>query len=467
MIGLIDCDNFFCSCERVFRPDLDRRPVVVLSNNDGCVVARSREAKAMGIPEGMPFYQLRNLYDERSVVAFSSNYTLYGDMSARVMSVLRSEAPEVIQYSIDEAFLNLDGMEHTYDLKAWGEALCRKVEQWTGMPVSLGIAPTKTLAKVASRYAKKYPGYRKCCVIDNDSSRLAALRLLPVADVWGIGRRISRSLARFGVATAADFAALSSGWVRSHFHITGERTWKELNAIPAIDIDAMDGVEKKSIMTGRSFPSMLTTLEDLRPHVANYAARCGAKMRRQGSVAGRLTVMVQSNHFRDDLQQYDAATTITFPTPTATTPELIEAAHDILRRIFRPGISYKRASVMVTDLSPLAALQPDLFSYEPLRAARLRSVSAALDAVNARMGADTVIVASQQYPERDPLTGRNIRFAGAIRRALKSPDYTTRLGAFVIPLHPHRNRLAAEGRYAGPEPAPYRQEYPVSHHIIR
>ncbi len=432
MIGLIDCDNFFCSCERVFRPDLDGRAMVVLSNNDGCVVARSREAKALNIPEGMPFYQLRNLYDEKAVVAFSSNYTLYGDMSARVMEVLRSEAPEVIQYSIDEAFLNLEGMEQTHDLKAWGEALCRKVEQWTGMPVSLGIAPTKTLAKVASKYAKKYPGYKKCCVIDTDARRLAALGGLKVTDVWGIGRRINITLSRFGIATAADFASLPGQWVRNHFHITGERTWKELNGIPAIDIDALDGVEKKSIMTGRSFPSMLSSLDDLRPHVANYAARCGAKMRRQGSVAARLTVMLQSNHFRDDLPQYDAAATVNFPTPTATTPELIAAAHHILRSIFRPGICYKRASVMVTDLSPLATLQPDLFSYDPVRASRLRNVSAALDAVNARMGADTVIVAAQQYPGRDPLTGRNIRFAGAIRRALKSPDYTTRLGAFTI-----------------------------------
>lgn len=183
MVGLIDCDNFFCSCERVFRPDLADKPVVVLSNNDGCVVARSREVKAMGIPDCLPYYQLEQCYPNSGIVAFSSNYTLYGDMSARVMAVLREEAPDVVQYSIDEAFLDLSGMDNV-DLKAWGEALCRKVQRYTGLPVSLGIAPTRTLAKVASRFAKKYPGYNKCCLIATDEQRLTALRLTQVNDVW-------------------------------------------------------------------------------------------------------------------------------------------------------------------------------------------------------------------------------------------------------------------------------------------
>ena len=207
MVGLIDCDNFFCSCERVFRPDLATKPVVVLSNNDGCVVARSREVKAMGVREGLPYYQLLRDYPDCGIVAFSSNYTLYADMSARVMRVVREEVPDVIPYSIDECFLLLDGMEHV-DLRQWGEALCRKVTGCTGIPVSLGIAPTKTLAKIASRFAKKYPGYNKCCVMATPEQRDKALRLCAVRDVWGIGRRIGRTLERYGIRTAPDLSLI-------------------------------------------------------------------------------------------------------------------------------------------------------------------------------------------------------------------------------------------------------------------
>ncbi|MDE5976594.1 MAG: Y-family DNA polymerase, partial [Muribaculaceae bacterium] len=282
MVGLVDCDNFFCSCERVFRPDLVRTPLVVLSNNDGCVVARSREVKAMGIPEGMPYYQMKEKYPDSGIVAFSSNYALYADMSARVVSILRAEAPDVIQYSIDEAFLLLDGMDRE-SLQEWGRELCRKVQKYTGLPVSLGIAPTNTLAKMASKYAKKYAGYKKCCVISTDEQREKALRLFPVGDVWGIGRRISRKLVYAGVNTAFDFAALPKDYVRRRFHVTGERTWKELHGIPCIDVDGLDTVSKKTIVTSRSFPEMIRDLADLRSHVANYAARCALKLRRQDS----------------------------------------------------------------------------------------------------------------------------------------------------------------------------------------
>ncbi|MDE6445069.1 MAG: Y-family DNA polymerase, partial [Muribaculaceae bacterium] len=251
MVGLVDCDNFFCSCERVFRPDLAKTPLVVLSNNDGCVVARSREVKAMGIPEGMPYYQLKEKYPDSGIVAFSSNYALYADMSARVISILRSEAPDVIQYSIDEAFLILKGMEGM-DLHKWGEGLCRKVQKCTGMPVSLGIASTNTLAKMASKYAKKYPGYNKCCVISTEEQRQKALSLFPVGDVWGIGRRIRRKLEYIGVNTAYDFASLQKDYVRRRFHVTGERTWKELQGIPCIEIEGLEGVSKKTIVTSRS-----------------------------------------------------------------------------------------------------------------------------------------------------------------------------------------------------------------------
>lgn len=430
MVGLIDCDNFFCSCERVFRPDLADKPIVVLSNNDGCVVARSKEVKAMGIRDCMPYYQLLEQYPNAGIVAFSSNYTLYGDMSARIMAILRESVPDVIQYSIDEAFLDLRGMEHM-DLKSWGEALCRKVLKCTGMPVSLGIAPTKTLAKMASKYAKKYPAYNKCCVIGNDEQREKALKLFPVGDVWGIGRRITRTLEYFGIQTAYDFTQKPKSWIRSKFHVTGERTWAELRGESVIDVDGLDGVEKKTIVTSRSFPGMLSDIADVRSHVANYAARCALKLRRQNSVCSLVTVFIQSNHFREDLEQYDNSASYSFMTATNTTTEIVNVALRILDTIFHKGIYYKRAGIMVSGISSANAVQPDLFTFNPERRKKYQDISTAVDIINRRIGADTVVLGAQQYREKGE-DGKSIKFVNAIRRAMKSPDYTTRLGAFVV-----------------------------------
>lgn len=430
MVGLIDCDNFFCSCERVFRPDLADKPIVVLSNNDGCVVARSKEVKAMGIRDCMPYYQLLEQYPNAGIIAFSSNYTLYGDMSARIMAILRESVPDVIQYSIDEAFLDLRGMEHM-DLKSWGEALCRKVLKCTGMPVSLGIAPTKTLAKMASKYAKKYPAYNKCCVIGNDEQREKALKLFPVGDVWGIGRRITRTLEYFGIQTAYDFTQKPKSWIRSKFHVTGERTWAELRGESVIDVDGLDGVEKKTIVTSRSFPGMLSDIADVRSHVANYAARCALKLRRQNSVCSLVTVFIQSNHFREDLEQYDNSASYSFMTATNTTTEIVNVALRILDTIFHKGIYYKRAGIMVSGISSANAVQPDLFTFNPERRKKYQDISTAVDTINRRIGADTVVLGAQQYREKGE-DGKSIKFVNAIRRAMKSPDYSTRLGAFVV-----------------------------------
>lgn len=430
MVGLIDCDNFFCSCERVFRPDLARTPLVVLSNNDGCVVARSKEVKAMGIPEGMPYYQLREQYPDSGIVAFSSNYALYGDMSSRIVSILRDEAPDVIQYSIDEAFLDLTGMDNM-DLHSWGENLCRKILKYTGMPVSLGIASTNTLAKMASRYAKKYPGYNKCCVIGSEEQREKALKLFPIGDVWGIGRRIRKRLEYIGVNTAYEFAALTKDYVRRKYHVTGERTWKELHGEPCIEIEGLDGVTKKTIVTSRSFPEMIRELPDLRSHIANYAARCALKLRRQNSVCSLVTAFIQSNHFREDLMQYDSSASHSFLTPTNTTNEIVEIATSILDAIFRKGIYYKRAGIMVSGITSADAVQPDLFEYNPERSKKFSNISSAIDRINGRMGADTVVLGAQQYRDKGE-DGKSVKFVNAIRRAMKSPDYSTRLGAFVV-----------------------------------
>lgn len=430
MWGLVDCDNFFCSCERVFRPELNGRPVVVLSNNDGCVVARSREARTMGIRMGIPYYQMLQQFPNSGITAFSSNYKLYGDMSARVMATIREEVPVLYQYSIDEGFLDLHGLEGI-DLKTFGEMLSKKVLKWTGIPVTIGIAKTKTLAKVAARFGKNYPGYMKCCIIGTDDQREKALKMFDVEDVWGIGRRIAKRLNFEGIRTAYEFTQRSRGWIKSRFHVPGERTWLELRGHDVIDVDVMDGKTKQSIVTSRSFPEMITDLEDLRTHVANYASRCAVKLRRQNTVCGMVSVFLQSNFFREDLPQYSNSASFVFTTSTNTTTEIVKGAEKALTAVFKPGIHYKRGGVMVSNITSALAIQPDLFEFDAELSGKYRSVSEAIDEINTRLGSDTVILASQQYKLKDD-NGKSVKFSHAIKRALLSPDYSTSIDAFRV-----------------------------------
>ena len=430
MWGLVDCDNFFCSCERVFRPELNGKPVVVLSNNDGCVVAMSRETKAMGVKLGIPYYQLLEQYPNSGITAFSSNYKLYGDMSARVMAVIREEVPRLYQYSIDEGFMDLHGMSKG-ELKEFGEKLSAKVLKWTGVPVTIGIAPTKTLAKVAARFGKNYPGYHKCCYIATDEQRVKALQLFKVEDVWGIGRRIARKLNYSGIFTAYDFTMQSRSWVKNRFHVPGERTWLELRGEQAIGIDEMDTKTKQSIVTSRSFPDMITDLRLLREHFANYAARCAMKLRRQKTVCHIVTVFLQSNFFREDLPQYSNSASFVFTTPTNTTTEIVEASLKALEKVFMPGIHYKRGGVMVSEISSGTEIQPDLFCYDAEKSKKYRTISEVIDNINMHLGADTVVLVSQQYTKRDD-TGKSVKFSHAIKRALLSPDYSTSIEAFQV-----------------------------------
>lgn len=435
MWALVDCDNFFCSCERVFRPDLNGKPLVVLSNNDGCVVARSKEAKKIGVPMGLPYYQMKERFPDSGIIPFSSNYVLYADMSARVMAVLRDESPQLHQYSIDEAFLELKGMER-FDLHEWGKALSAKVLKWTGIPVSIGIARTKTLAKVAARFAKKYNGYEKCCVIATEEQREKALQLTEAADVWGIGRRHARSLKIRGVETAYDFTKKPRHWIRKFYHITGERTWLELLGRDVLPVEGMER-QRQSIVTSRTFPGMFTTVDELTPHIANYAARCALKLRKQKSVCAMLTVFARTNPFREDLPQYSGAATHIFTTPTATTGEIVEAALAKLKELFVAGYHYKRAGVMVDHITSALAVQPDLFEFDPRKRSKLDAVASAMDKINSRLGNDTLILASQQYPnppqeEAEEGKAKPVKFKDAIRRDMKSPDYSTSLDAFEV-----------------------------------
>lgn len=423
MYGIIDCDNCFVSCERVFRPDLEGKPVVVLSNNDGCVVARSNEAKALGIKAGTPFFQLGQLFPGTKIAVFSSNYELYGELTGRVVSIIKEEAPAYFRYSIDECFVYFDGMEGS-DLKAWGEALHKKIRQWVGMPVSIGIGPNKTLAKVASHYAKKFPGYNHCCLIDSEEKRIKALQGYPVEEVWGVGRRYAAKLSAYGVKSAYDFAELHDGFVKSTFNnVVIYRTWSELNGRDCIPNE--EYAKKKSICTSRSFSGQVPDLETLNTHVANFAARCAEKLRMQHTVAAVVGVFLHTNPFREDLGQYWNFEEERLVTPSNSTVTLVQAAKAALKRIFREGYQYKKAGVVVTGISAHHPIQHDLFDISPKQYEKLHSLDRVMDRINRMYGTETLVLGAQQYPLREG-DGKAGVFADAIRRDFKSPNPTTR-----------------------------------------
>ena len=347
MFGLIDCNNFFVSCERVFRPELNNHPVIVLSNNDGFAISRSNEAKAFGIKMAQPTFEIKELIEEHQVAVFSSNYTLYGDMSARVMSIVAENSPEIEIYSIDEAFINFDGIQN---LKEHGESIVKKVIKGTGIPVSLGIAPTKTLAKVANKFAKKYPAYNRVCVIDSEEKRIKALQLTDIGDVWGIGRRHGKRLADMMVRSAYDFTQLSPTWVRKHMTVVGERTWRELNGIPCIDMETAPP-PRKQICTSRSFGAMIEDYDNLSEAISTHAAFCAKKLRQQKAYATSLMVFIHTNTFREDLPQYMRNTVVKLPTPTDDTLEIVHFALTGLKEIFMEGYQYKKAGVIITEIT--------------------------------------------------------------------------------------------------------------------
>jgi DNA polymerase V len=429
MYGIIDCDNCYVSCERVFRPDLKDKPVVVLSNNDGCVVARSNEAKKMGIKAGTPYFQLAEQFPNQKIVVFSSNYELYGELTSRVVSIIRKEAPAYFRYSIDECFVYLDGMEKI-DLKAWGEELHKKIKRNVGMPVSIGLAPNKTLAKMASHFAKKYQGYRHCCMIDSDEKRIKALKLYPIDEVWGIGRRYAARLEALGVKTAYDFAEHNQTWVKATFNnIVIERTWRELNGEDCVPNEEM--AKKKSICTSRSFNGMITDLDGLRTHVSNYAARCAEKLRQQGTVASIVGVFLNTNAFREDLPQYWNFQEMRLVTPSSSTITIVKAANEVLQKLYRQGYHYKKAGVIVMGIGPNSPIQQDLFDINAEQFEKMKRLDAVIDRINKVNGTETIVLGSQQYTQKDGKGKANV-FANAIKHDFKSKNPTTRWSDIII-----------------------------------
>jgi len=423
MYGIVDCDNCYVSCEEVFRPDLEGKVVVVLSNNDGCVVARSNEAKALGIKEGTPYFQLEQQFPNQKIAVFSSNYELYGELTSRVVSIINQEAPSYFRYSIDECFVYLDGMENI-DLQKWGENLHKRIKMSVGMPVSIGLAPNKTLTKIASKLAKKFKEYKHCCIIDEDYKRIAALKWLPIEDVWGIGRRYAEKLHSLGCKTAYDFAIHHKDWVRVTFNnINIVRTWQELNGEDVVPNEEL--AKKKSICTSRSFNGMIADKDTLRTHISNYASRCAEKLRKQNTVASIVGVFVSSNSFREDLLQYWKYDEKRLITPTSSTIPIAKAATEVLDKLFIQGVQYKRGGVIVMGICPSSPIQQDLFDINAEQFEKMKQLDEVIDRINRMQGSETIVLGSQQYTQKNG-KGKAEVFANAIKHDFKSPSPTTR-----------------------------------------
>ena len=398
MYALVDCNSFFCSVEKVFHPGLEGRPVVVLSSNDGIIVALTPEAKAIGLHRGDRAFEARNTIQKYGVEVFSTNMMLYAAMSKRVTSILRQSVARVENYSIDESFCDLRGYESHYDLVELMREVREKIRLWTDIPVSIGIAPTKTLAKMGSKYAKQYKGYRGVCLIDTDIKRRRALELFDLSDVWGIGRQTYARLAACGIRTPLEFADRDEGWVRANLTKPGVQTWLELNGTPCID--TAEVLRNKTICTSRSFGKMVSDLDSLSASVATFAASSANKLRAQASSAGAVTVFIGSNPFREDLAQYGNGATVELLNPTSDTLEITEAALKALKAIFRKGIQYKRAGVVLSGIIPDECVQADLF--DPVRNRPERNcLMEEIDAINQRYGVKTLSLAVEGPAKQD------------------------------------------------------------------
>ncbi|NDY58505.1 Y-family DNA polymerase [Desulfovibrio sulfodismutans] len=407
--ALVDCNAFYVSCERVFSPALADRPVVVLSNNDGCIVARSAEAKALGIGMGQPAYQCAELLKRHEVAVFSSNYALYGDMSARVMDTLARFAPAMEVYSIDEAFLDLTGLPEAVAL---ARGMRDTVRRFTGIPVSVGLGPTKTLAKVANRLAKKDPALGGVLDLCGHADLERVLRGVDVEEVWGIGRRHGAWLRGLGVRSALDFSRLPRELVRRRMTVIGLQTLLELQGVSCLDLDAAPA-PPRSVVASRSFGRPVTDAGEMREAVAFHAARAAERLRGKGCVAGNILVFVQTNRFVAGEPQYAVSDTAAFAVPTAATPEIIRLGQAVLGRIFRPGFRYKKTGVMLFGLEPAANCRGSLLE-NPRETARARALMCVVDGINARHGRDALTFAAS-----------GLARPWRMKQGRRSPRYTT------------------------------------------
>lgn len=415
MFALVDCNNFYASCQRVFEPHLIGKPVVILSNNDGCVIARSNEAKALGIPMGAPAFEFKKLFEDNNVFVYSSNYALYGDMSSRVMNILSTFTPDIEVYSIDEAFLKFEGFEF-FNLEEYGIKIQRTVTKNTGIPISVGFAPTKALAKVANKIAKKFPERTKSVyVIDNEEKRIKALKWTKIEDVWGIGRKHAKRLQAVNVFNAYQFTQLHDDWVRKEMAVVGLRLKHELEGKPTLDLETPKS--KKMIATTRSFERPMTKLEDISERIATFTTSCSEKLRRQNSHCNMIMVFLHTNYFRKDQPQYSRNIVINTDFPTNSTIELNKYAQIGLKAIFKEGYNYKKAGVIVMGLTPNDQTQLSLFNTSNPKHQPLMSV---VDKLNRAYGKNKIKFANQSL-------GRQWK----MKQEKLSKSYTTRIDEII------------------------------------
>lgn len=412
VFALIDCNNFYASCERVFQPSLDNRPIVVLSNNDGCVIARSNEAKALGVPMGAPYFKHKERLKRQGVVIMSSNYALYGDLSNRVMTVLSSFSPNVEVYSIDECFLDLSGFDH-HDLTVYGQHIRKTVTQWTGIPVSIGIGKTKTLAKIANRLAKK--SLKTNGVLDLSETQWLdhALQQTEVGDVWGIGRRWAKILKERGIYTAYDLRKAPEGWIRQKMGVVGLRTVRELQGERCIELE-YETPDKQTTCVSRSFGKPLKTYDGLKAAIAEFADMASAKLRKSGLVASSINIFIRTSPFRRDLPQYSNSITIgLYPSSNSLRP-VHRAAMQGLREIFKPGIHYKKAGILLLGLVRSEEAPKGLFDFPDEREDKLSEVC---DLINRNIGPGLIRLGQVRKTKTWYMTQNH-----------RSPSFTTRWG---------------------------------------
>jgi DNA polymerase V len=415
LFSLVDCNNFYASCERIFAPKLEGTPIVVLSNNDGCVVARSNEAKKIGIKMGEPAFKVEKIFRKHNVEVFSSNYALYGDMSERVMTTLAEFVPEIEIYSIDEAFLDLT-QHKNQNLTDFAIKLKKIVRQWTGIPVSIGIAPTKTLAKVANHIAKRSAENSGVLVLSGDRQIKQVLENFPVENLWGIGIQYGRFLRKNGILTALQLRDAPDHWVKKHLTVTGLRIKYELQGISCLSLE-MAPPPKKGIGCSRTFREAVESKEALREAISTFAARCGEKLRRQNSYSKVVSVYIRTSPFQKGY--YCNCKVAELPVATNHTPDLIRYALKTLEIIYKPNCQYKKAGVFVTDIIPATHIQPDLF--HAVNREKQHKLMGVIDALNRSIGRDTITFAVQ-----------GINGKWKLRQERLSPRYTTQWEDLLI-----------------------------------
>ena len=414
-IALIDCNSFYASCERIFNPKLLGKPIVVLSNNDGCIITRSAEAKALGIEMGEPYFKAKKIIEKNNVKVFSSNYSLYGDISQRVMEILLGFSPEVEIYSIDEAFLNFKGFKN-HELLTYCKHIRQTITQWVGIPVSIGVGSTKTLSKIANHLAKKEADYEGICILKGDEKIEEALNRIEIGDVWGIGRRLSKFLRNYEVRTAKQFAFLDRRWIRKNMGVVGEKIQLELCGVSCLDLELLPS-PKKSCCVSRSFSRPIEKIEELQESIANYGSRVAEKIREEGLIAQSMSIFVLTNHFNKKEKQYSSSIKLQLDYPTSDSKLIVKRAVEGIKRIYKEGYRYKKAGIILYELHSSSSVRGLLDYDKP----RTDSLMRSLDEINYRYGSATLRLAAE-----------GIRRSWHMRREKVSPCYTTSFDQLMI-----------------------------------